>query len=347
MRRILAVFLVLQLVLPPAWGWGAHVHRTITYLALDGLPPEAPTWLRDPAVRHRIAFQSNQVDRWRGWRSLYLNHENSPQHYLDAELLDEFGLTLTTVPKLRREYVRALVVAKHEHPEKVSPYDASRDPARAHEWPGFVLHAVAEEYAKLQAAFFQVRILETLNEPARRHQLEQARAVAIDHLGNLSHFVGDIAQPLHTTKHFNGWVGDNPQGFKWRDRFHAYIDDGWAETHHINYATLKPHVTYGAQVNGADPWDDVISYFRRSHGQVTRLYELELAGKLDGPEGREMILERFTDATAMLSAMVWAAYSSAAPSEEQIESWVRYNMYDASELPPDQPTTTQPTDNGE
>jgi hypothetical protein len=342
MRRILLVFLTAQLVLPAAWGWGAPVHRTITYLALDGLPPDGPAWLQDPAVRHRIAFQSNQVDRWRGWRSIYLKHENDPDHYLDSELLDEFGLTLETVPKLRREYVRALVMAKHLHPEKVSPYDPTRDSARVHEWPGFILHAVAEEYAKLQAAFFQVRILETLNDPARRHQVEQARAVVIDHLGNLAHFVADAAQPLHTTKHFDGWEGDNPAGFVWREHFHAYIDDGWAETHHIDYFTLKPHVEYGARVDAADPWDDVIAYFRRSHGQVTRLYELERDGKLDGAEGRELIVERFADATAMLSAMVWAAYSSAVPNEEQIESWVSYNGFDPRQLPPDKPTATEP-----
>lgn len=342
-RRLLVMLFVGLGVLPAAWGWGAHVHRTITYLALDGLPAEAPPWLRDSAVRHRIAFQSNQVDRWRGWRSTILRHENSPDHYLDVEDLDQFGLTLETVPELRREYLRAMVTAKHEHPEKVAPYDAARDPARTHEWPGFVLHAVAEHYAKLQAAFLQVRILERLNDPARRDQLEQARCIVVYHLGCLSHFVGDIAQPLHTTKHYDGWIGDNPAGYKWRDGFHAYIDEGFADRHHLGLAELRPHVKYDTRVNADDPWDDVIKYFARSHAQMEPLYALERDGRLDGPDGRAFILERFADATSMLSALVWAAYTSAEPSQEQIDSWVRFNGFDPGRLPHDRtPPAVQP-----
>ena len=333
MRRLLIALLAIQLILPYAWGWGAHVHRTITYLALDGLPADAPAWLREAATKHRIAFQSNQVDRWRGWNSTVLKHENDPEHYLDVELLDQFGLTLETVPKLRREYLRALVIAKQQHPEKIDPYDPEKDPARTHEWPGFILHAIAEHYAKLQGAFNQVRILEKLADPARSRQLEQARAIAVYHLGCLGHFVADAAQPLHTTKHYNGWLGDNPQGYVWRDRFHAYIDEGFADRHEIGLAKLRSHVKYSTQVKAADPWDDVLTYMKRSHSRMKPLYELERDGKLDSPAGEQFIIERLADATSMFSALVWAAYTSAEPTEQQIESWVRYNGFDPSRLP--------------
>jgi hypothetical protein len=271
-----------------------------------------------------------------------LRHENDPDHYLDVELLDQFGLTLETVPKLRREYLRAMAIAKHVHPEKVNPYDASQDPARTHEWPGFVLHATAEHYAKLQAAFNQVRILQRLNDPARKHQLEQARAIAVYHLGALSHFVADIAQPLHTTKHYNGWLGDNPKGYVWRDDFHAYIDEGFTDRHDIGLAQLRPHVKYDARVNAADPWDDAVTYLRRSHALMEPLYELERDGKLDTPEGKSFIIERLADATSMISAMIWAAYTSAEPTEEQLTSWVHYNGFDPRRLPPIEPPTTRP-----
>ena len=32
-------------------------------------------------------------------------------------------------------------------------------------------------------------------------------------MGVMGHYVGDCAQPLHTTKHHNGWVGENPHGY--------------------------------------------------------------------------------------------------------------------------------------
>lgn len=340
MRRLLLVLVVVQLALPAAWGWGAPVHRLITYLALDGLPAEAPEWLRDPGVRERIAFQANEPDRWRGWDSLVLQHENDPEHFLDVDDLDQFGLTLESVPKLRREYLRVMVIAKYAHPETIAAYDAGKDPARAHEWPGFVLHAVAEHYAKLQAAFNQVRILEKLNQPVRKQQVEQLRANAVYHLGQLAHFVGDVGQPLHTTKHYNGWVGDNPAGYKWRNKIHAYIDEGFADQHHITRQSLKGHVRYDAHVNASDPWEDVVAYSKRSHAQVEPLYVLERDGKLDDEEGEKLIEGQLSDGVSMLSALIWAAYTSAAPTDKQVESWVRYDRFDPNEnLPTTQPVT--------
>ena len=177
LRRMFLVLILIQTGVPAAWAWGARVHRMLTDLALAGLPADAPEWLRSPETSARAAFQSNQPDRWRGWTSLELRHMNEPEHYLDVEELDQFGLTLETIPALRGEYLRVLAVAKYVHPEQIAPYDAAKDPARTHEWPGLVLHAAAERYAKLQAAFQQVRILEKLNRPTLRMQLDEARGL--------------------------------------------------------------------------------------------------------------------------------------------------------------------------
>ncbi len=325
MRRWVAVILVLAGSMP-AWAWGAPAHRAVTEVALSGLAPELPAWLREPSAVERAAFQSNQPDRWRGWPATTLKHENDPDHYLDAELLEGFGLALETVPPLRGEYLRQMATAKQAHPERVAAYDAEKDPARVQEWPGFVLHAVAEHYAKLQAALNQVRILERLGDPARAEQIAQARAIAIYHLGDLSHFVADIAQPLHTTQHFNGWVGENPRGYRWRDRFHAYVDEGLVTRHGLgSAAALKPYVRYDRRVNTADPWVDVREYFRRSHAQLELLYTLERDGGLDGPEGAALIRGQLADACEMLAALIRAAWESSAPTDEQVEKWLRYD----------------------
>jgi len=325
MQKLLSALLVVQFAVGSAWGWGAQVHRTLTQVALHGLPPEAPAWLRAPAAGERAAFESNQPDRWRGWNSLVLKHVNDPDHYLDVERLNQFGLTLTTLPRLRGEYLRVMAVAQVTHPENVAAYNPSQDPARAHEWPGFILHAASEHYARLQAAFNQVRILEQLNDPARRLKLEEARTIALYHLGQLSHFVADIAQPLHTTIHYNGWVGDNPAGYKWRDQFHAYVDEGWAKRHDIDRQSLETHTEYDARVNAADPWDDLLACLQRSHALLEPLYALERDGQLDGEAGMKLLVGQLRDAAATLSALIWAAYTSAEPTQRQIEAWTRYD----------------------
>lgn len=324
-----------------AAAWDAHGHRTITYLALDALPADAPAWLRDAQVRHRVAWQSSEPDRWRGWQSRTLTHINSPDHYLDVELLEQFGLTLDTAPPLRNEYLRAMAVAKHEHPEQVEPYDASADPDRSKEWPGFLAHAICEHYTRLQACFMQVRVLEALNDPNRAFQLDQARANAIYHMGMLSHFVGDAAQPLHTTRHFNGWVGDNPDGFTTDRRFHSYIDGGVLKLHKLDYAAVRPLVKLTSDLSRRDPWKNVLEYLRRSHGRMRPLYELEKSGALREQPGSEFIRECLADGAGMLGSLYWSAWAGSVPNEKQSADFVFFDDFDPGALPA--PPKMQPT----
>lgn len=316
-------------------GWGAHGHRTITRLALDALPADAPTlaWLREPAARERVAEQSNEPDRWRGTQALALQHENNPDHYLDVDLLPEFGLTLETVPPLRYDYLRAMAVAKHVHPEMAGPYDRRTNPDGSQEWPGFVLHAMSEHYQKLRSSFNTLRILESLNDPARAGQLALARQNVEHEMGILSHFVGDTAQPLHTTKHHHGWVGDNPKGYSTDRRIHAYIDSQILRLHGLEYDGLRPGLKLDVAVNAADPWEDQVKYLGRSHATVELLYQMEKNGTLTGPEGKAFISERLLDAGGMLGAMYKAAWEASAPTEREISAFVKFSSRDEGSAP--------------
>lgn len=316
-----------------ALAWNAHGHRTITYVALEGFGSAAPEWLRDPAVRHQIAYQASEADRWRGTRAPALGHVNSPDHYIDLDVLGQFGLTVETIPPLRNEYLRAMAIAKHEHPENVDPYDVSRDRDRSKEWPGFLPHAITEQYAKLVSSFNTVRILEAVDEPSRVHQLAQARANAVYHMGMLSHFVGDAAQPLHTTVHHHGWIGENPDGYSTDYGIHAYIDGGVVDHHGIIYSTLLPGARFDRQVNGADPWRDAIEHIERSFAHVETVYKLEKSGELREDAGKAFIVERLTDGATMLAAMYSAAYEAAAPTDGQIINFIKYDELKAETLP--------------
>jgi hypothetical protein len=308
----------------PMLGWNAHGHRLVTKMALDGLTPEAPSWLREEEVRARIADQSNEADRWRGTKAAVLNHVEHTNHYLDVEDLEQFGLTLQTVPRLRYEYVKAMVMAKVEFPEKILPYDAARDPDRSKEWPGFALHAVDEHLAKLTASFSTMRILEELNDPARAHALKQARENVIHEMGMLSHMVGDLAQPLHTTRHHHGWVGPNPNGYTTAGGIHSYIDGGVLAKHGLTYEGLKGRRA-DVRVNAGDPWKDVVAYVQRSFDKVEPLYQLQKSGDLDREPGKEFISERLTDAGGMLAALYNAAWERSTPDRNAVASYVRFS----------------------
>lgn len=325
-----------------AQAWDAAGHRAITWLALDGLPADAPAFLKDRDIVAGVGWQAAEPDRWRGTRSNYLVHENAPDHFIDIEDLELYGLTLTTIPPLRMQYVAAMAVARHEHPEKIKPHNPKLDPGGQQEWPGFLPHAIMEHHAKLTSGFKTLRTLEAVNEPARAAQVEMARRNIMVEMGILSHFVGDAAQPLHTTKHFNGWVGDNPNGFTTDKKFHAYIDGGVIRLFALNYAALKPTQKFEAKVDASDPWNEVLIYIQRSHDRVVPLYELKKTGDLDREPGKAFISERLQDAAGMLSALYNSAWAASKPSEKDIRDFKRFDGFRPSEVP-GAPADTSPS----
>jgi hypothetical protein len=300
-----------------ALGWGAHGHRTITRLALEALPPDTPAFLREPAVRDRIVEESNEPDRWRSTKLPALGHENNPDHYLDVEKLDQFGLTLETVPRLRYDYVEAMAVAKHAHPEMIEPYDRRADPDGSGEWPGFVLHAISEHYAKLRSSFNTLRTLESLNDPARSSQLVLARENIIHEMGLPSHFVGE-PQPLH---HPPPRLGGRQPGATRYARIHASIDTDIVLKHGLAFDRSGIRSSLTTVDGGTVGRTSATSPDRTPRLSRSTCREKRLAG----PDGKRLISERLCDGAAMLGALYRAAWESSETTEREIMEFVKYN----------------------
>lgn len=325
-RSLIAVVLSCVGLAVPARAWDGHGHRLVTRIAMDGiaLDPLMPDWLKTPDATRRAEYQAVEPDRWRGQRTPALSHINNPDHYLDIEDLEPFGLTLETMPSLRSEYTRRLAVAKFEHPERFAHYDAALDPFKDKEFPGFVAHSILEHYAKLQSSFRTLRTMEAAGLEGRAAQLEQARSNVLYHIGVLSHFVADAAQPLHTTRHFNGWssLEPNPHGYTTSNRFHAYIDGGVVELHQIDYASLRPAANFDRCVHAGDPWNDIIEHLERSFAHVEDLYRMEKDGTLDQEPGKRLIEARLLDGSSMLYSLIRAAWETSEPDGGEIRRFI-------------------------
>lgn len=312
-----------------ALGWDAAGHRAITLAALEGLPSSCPAWLKDKSTMEQIADQATVPDRWRSTKIGQLTHLNNPDHYIDLEDLEPFGMTIDSMPMLRYEFVSELTLVRERAGKdfKGRPVNPARDPAKVNEWPGFLPYSIAEQYAKVQSAFKTARILEKLNDPARDEQLKMARANAMYNMGLLSHYVGDAAQPLHTTKHHHGWVGENPDGFTTDRGIHSYIDGAIVRKHNIDAKAIVAAAKFDHPVNAGDPWDDITAHLKRSFAAVRPLYELKKSGELDGEKGKAFILERMTDGATMLEALYQAAWDSAAPTDQDTADFVKFDNF--------------------
>lgn len=310
---------------PAALAWNAHGHRTVTLLALDGLKPETPSWLREPATTARIAEEACEPDRWRGVRRSAIEAELNTDHYIDAEDLPQFGMSLQSLPRLRYEYVEKIITARAEHPELAAELDLKKDPFKTKEFPGFLPWAIEQHYELLVSSFNTLRILDGLHDPSREAALEEARQNVVHEMGILSHFVGDGAQPLHTTRHHHGWVGENPNGYTTAGGFHAYIDGAVLQIHALDYDSLKGNVKFDTTVDPKDPWPQSMAYLARSFEQVEPLYKMQKDGSLEKDAGKEEITARLCDAASMLAAMYNAAWEASAPTQGEVSNFVKYS----------------------
>jgi len=314
-----------------AHAWGGVGHIAITELALDGAAGGMPNWINNALFHQRVAFMCNEPDRRRGAGLVALDHENSPEHYIDIDQLPDFGLTFEGLPRLRYDYVLAMGVAMERDPERLA-----RDPddvAGVYWSPGFLPYAMMEDYTKLVSVYRVCRVLETLapDDPQRALELEQARAEAAYHMGLLSHWVGDGAQPLHTTIHHHGWIGENPEGYTTERAFHSYIDDHVVDHHGLRARALVGTVRIEpiAVADASDPWPEVCAHIGRAFALVEPLYRLERDDRLEQDEGRDFILDRFRDGAGTLAGLYLAAWRQ---SEIDAEDVARYLRYEAPSL---------------
>lgn len=314
-------------------AWDAAGHRMITRLALEGMGKklgiDAPSWLLAAESVAMVADQAVTPDRWRGDKTPQLTHLNNPDHYLDIEQLSEFGLTIRTMPPLRHEFVRVMGVAREKPGFPGKPANERLDPTRVQEYPGFLPHATLENYGKIVSAFRVVRILEQLNDPRRAHQIEMARASARYSMGVMAHYVGDAAQPLHTTIHHHGWVGDNPKGYTTDRGIHAYIDGGVIRTHKITADDVRPRCDFAEAATpptgAAAAWEVVIAELERSFAQMEPLYQMYKDHQFPKEPGKVFIEERLADGAMTLSALYAAAWRESTPSAKDVEDFLKYD----------------------
>ena len=140
-------------------------------------------------------------------------------------------------------------------------------------------------------------------------------------MGVMGHYVGDGAQPLHTTRHYNGWVGENPDNYT-REKIHGRVDGYFRGLDAAGFDALKSRLHPAVQpVNepGAAPGDNfqqIMNYLIAQDEKVVPLYQLEKAGKLfgggeKGAEGKEFLSKQLVIGGQMLGDLWYSAWQQA------------------------------------
>jgi len=297
-------------------------HRMINQLALASLPGEFPDFVQQVDAAERIAFLAGEPDRWRNTSDATLQHLNKPDHYLDIEYLEPLGFDVNALPPFRYEFAMKLAEARKKNGNKFPTVDPRNNRDHTNEQVGFLPWSIDEYFSKIKSAFSYLKAYEESGTP---DEISNARQNVIQYMGVLGHFVGDAAQPLHTTKHFNGWLGDNPNGYTTSRGFHSWIDGGYINKVRLQLDELVLRVrpaqllrSPAAAVAEPDVFSESMKYVLAQHELVEPLYRLDKAGRLtpgnpQGREGRKFFEQQYLVAAQMLGNLWFTAWKEAPP----------------------------------
>lgn len=216
-----AVILVLSLIsASEAYSWGERGHQIVSRVAaalLKDRHRENPK-LYTPFVTRTemLAHLANIPDI--GWKSLDKEVSKSldPSHWFDTEYLMP-SPSLKQTPRQIHE-IKALIIANCEKttlkdrmpcPE-IAQGQKSLDIAGSAPWRVAQFAKLSEDALKLVQQALKHK---TSSEADYRDAIDQALLYA----GLMGHFVGDLAQPMHTSADYDGWQRE--QG-----GLHAYFE---------------------------------------------------------------------------------------------------------------------------
>jgi hypothetical protein len=268
-----------------AWGNDGHVY--INQVAAEKIPDSMPSFLRTRASIVRIAYLGPEPDRWRTVSELTLNNAQSPDHFIDLELVE----SLDELPKGRYEFYRVLYekrASAKNNPDNYLPERVGLQP-----------YITIEIYQRLKIAFHEYRKMKEAHRPTVA--IEQD---IVFYAGWLGHYVADGSQPLHTTVNYDGWVEANPDGFVTDRGIHRRFESDFLSR---NIAGPDFSNLIGPAQILADPFAEYVKYLWASHALVRRVYQLDKAKAFEGSGSSDAMefTERRLAAGAQMLLDLW------------------------------------------
>ncbi len=237
---------------------------------------------------------------------------------------------------MRYDFVADIANARTAHPEKFPTIDPAKDADHTRELNGFLPWAITEYYEKLKSDFSTLKTLKQFG--GTPEEVANAQANCIYVMGVMGHYVGDGGQPLHTTKYFNGWVGENPKGYTTKPTFHSWIDGGYLKkTGGIKIETLVGKIHPAEKIPGVQTPEGtfhyMVNYLAEQNKLVEPLYQMEKSGQLSGEgekglEGRSFLEGQLVRAGQMLGN-IWLTAWLEAPEDTYLQKQLQQRTTDA------------------
>jgi hypothetical protein len=242
-----------------------------------------------------IGYLGPEPDRWRSPAEFALKNSQEPDHFIDLERVS----WLDPLPPGRYEFYRKLYdkrAATTDHPDDYLPERVGLQP-----------YITMEVYGRLKAAFREYRQRLASHQPT-----QSVQHAIIFYAGWMGHYVADGAQPLHTTIHYNGWVGPNPNGYTTEHHIHSQFESSYVAAN-ITAKDFAGLVKNPERLD--DPFARYFDYLKQSNGLVENVYALEKAGGFAGkgsPAAFDFTTHRLAAGSQMLLDLWYTAWLESA-----------------------------------
>lgn len=329
MKKIALASALIVLSHLTSFAWDYEGHRMVNQVALASLPTNFPSFISAPVARERIAFLAGEPDRWRNTTELPLKHFNGPDHYIDLDELDEYKMEAASLSHFRYEFIGQLAVARAQHPSNFTPVDPAKNEDKTRQLVGLLPWALSEYYGKLKSGFSYLKTFE--ENGGTPDEIANAQQNIIYIMGVMGHFAGDASQPLHTTIHHHGWVGENPKHYATNSSIHAWIDGGYIGKVGITSPELGRKVRPARVLSATSPnasspdiFPTVMAFIIEQHKLVEPLYQLNQDGSLSdqgeaGSKGRNFITQQLLAGGQFLGDL-WISAWQSAPTDTFLKS---------------------------
>jgi len=311
MKRLAVAVAAVLLVSAPAVdvsAWGNTGHRLVGVAAMRGLPDDLPAFLRTPGAAADVGELAREPDRWKGAGQPH-DRERDTAHFVDMDdagnVMSPAGMSIDALPRLKSDYDTALTKAG------LSVNDA-----------GYLPYAMMDGYQQLVRDFAYWRVLtaaearETNLERRAWYRVDRERreALLLRDIGVLGHYVGDGAQPHHTTIHYNGWDRNtpNPERFTASRQTHQNFEGDF--THRIARLDAVEAAMPVPRLEGFDLKARTVAYLKTTLAQVIPFYRLEKAGAFQNTDARgaTFVTERLGAGAAELRDLTTLAWRESA-----------------------------------
>ena len=288
--RVAAAILLLSAA--SAFGWGEKGHYLVNEAATRSVPNDMPPFFYK--AFSRLVYLAPDPDRWYTGQFPSIGAVNFPEHFIDYEYVADLDL-----PADRYRFIDLLYTSG-----TLKKYGIQNATV------GFAPWRIAELCELLTV---QWRLWRDAPPGAGRDQIEQN---IINIAGTLGHYVGDTANPHHTTIHYNGWVGaTNPEHFRTDCDTHGRFEHYFV-TRAIDLPDVLPFMR--PPVLRTVYFATALEHVRESHALVPALYRIDRDGGFDSRNGsqeaRDFAASRLAAGASMLRDLWWSAWrNSAAP----------------------------------